>query len=92
MAEYKQLDINWSFNEKKKIDSVILTQEQLISISRYMTYAIDRTKKQLQRWENHPADMGQVQYIEKRKDLRAEINFFKEILELGKELKTQKTK
>lgn len=92
MARYEHLDINYSNHEKNKIDSVVLTSEQLISISRYMTYAIDRTKKQLQRWENHPGDMGQVQYIEKRKDLRNEIKFFNEILALGKELKTKQTK
>ena len=63
-----------------ELSGAYLSAKELKSIARYMTYAIDRTEKQLERWQNHPTDQGQAKYSEKRDELRKEIELFKDIL------------
>lgn len=76
--KFKHIDVDFDFNSEQIIQAT-LTKSQLESIARYMSYAIERTKKQLQRWENHPTDTGQVTYINKRQQLKVEIEIFEEI-------------
>jgi hypothetical protein len=56
-----------------------LEVSQLKALARYMSYAINRTEKQIERWENHLGNDGQVTYMERIKDLNNELKLFKEI-------------
>lgn len=75
----------------KEISGLELNKQQIEALARYMSYAILRTEKQLERWRNHPQDDGQVTYMERRKDLQNEIELFKEIAAIkdyNKQIKT----
>lgn len=85
--EFKILDVD--FERSNKIDadnayyisSVTLNSLEINSIARHLTYAINRTQKQIIRWEMHKQNEGQVHYHERISKLRQEIKLYQELME-----------
>ena len=79
--DFQYVDFDIEFNEKySKITGASIGEIGINGIGRYMTYAINRTKKQIDRWENHPQNEGQVKYKIRIENLEKELNIFKEFL------------
>jgi hypothetical protein len=84
-TDFKIIDFDIEFNETySRVSGASIGRTEINAIGRYMTYAINRTKKQIERWENHLQNEGQVTYIERIQNLNKELEIYQEFLKAYK--------
>jgi hypothetical protein len=88
---FSYVDFDIQFNEKfQVVSSAKIGKFEINAIGRYMTYAIARTEKQIQRWIDHPQNEGQATYSARIRDLEKEIKIYKDFLKAYKHNNTTK--